>query len=117
MSEELELITLDTESLMKKAISHLEAELVKIRAGKANLFLSDLFLQAFVNSTGVPVELFENDGSVGAALGAGIGAKIFSSAAEAFSHIKSLQLVEPTVTERYEPAYQDWLRLLNKQLI
>ena len=36
MSEELELITLDTASLMKKAISHLEAELVKIRAGKAN---------------------------------------------------------------------------------
>ena len=36
MSEELELITQDTESLMKKAINHLEAELVKIRAGKAN---------------------------------------------------------------------------------
>ncbi|MCW3092685.1 MAG: ribosome recycling factor [Ferruginibacter sp.] len=36
MSEELELINQDTESLMKKAISHLEAELVKIRAGKAN---------------------------------------------------------------------------------
>ena len=36
MSEELELIKADTESLMKKAISHLEAELLKIRAGKAN---------------------------------------------------------------------------------
>ncbi|MEO6548131.1 MAG: ribosome recycling factor [Ferruginibacter sp.] len=36
MSEELELINQDTESLMKKAINHLEAELVKIRAGKAN---------------------------------------------------------------------------------
>lgn len=36
MSEELDLINLDTESLMKKAMSHLEAELVKIRAGKAN---------------------------------------------------------------------------------
>ena len=36
MSEELELIKQDTESLMKKAINHLEAELVKIRAGKAN---------------------------------------------------------------------------------
>jgi ribosome recycling factor len=36
MSEELELIKLDTESTMKKAISHLEAELIKIRAGKAN---------------------------------------------------------------------------------
>ncbi len=36
MSEELELIKLDTESTMKKAISFLETELVKIRAGKAN---------------------------------------------------------------------------------
>ncbi|MEP7109928.1 MAG: ribosome recycling factor [Ferruginibacter sp.] len=36
MTEELELIKQDTESLMKKAINHLEAELVKIRAGKAN---------------------------------------------------------------------------------
>ena len=34
--EELELIVDDSESSMKKAISHLEAELIKIRAGKAN---------------------------------------------------------------------------------
>jgi len=88
-----------------------------IRAGKANLFLSDLFLSAFVNSTGVPVELYENDGSVGAALGSGIGCNIFSTPAEAFSNIKSIQLVEPTLTAVYEPAYQDWLSLLNKQLI
>ena len=88
-----------------------------IRAGRANLFLSDLFLEAFVNSTGVPVELYENDGSVGAALGSGIGAGIFSTPAEAFSKIKSLQLIKPTITDTYEPAYQDWLRLLNKQLI
>jgi xylulokinase len=86
-----------------------------IRAGKANLFLSELFLEAFVNSTGVPVELYENDGSVGAALGSGIGAKTFATASEAFSNIKRLQLVEPTLTETYEPVYQDWLRLLNKQ--
>lgn len=36
MSEELELIMDDAESSMKKAISHLEVELTKIRAGKAN---------------------------------------------------------------------------------
>ncbi len=36
MSEELEMINQDTASLMKKAMNHLEAELVKIRAGKAN---------------------------------------------------------------------------------
>lgn len=36
MSDELMLITEDAESHMKKAIQHLEAELVKIRAGRAN---------------------------------------------------------------------------------
>lgn len=36
MSDELVLLMDDTESQMKKAISHLEAELIKIRAGKAN---------------------------------------------------------------------------------
>ncbi len=36
MSEELNSISTDTSNLMTKAISHLEAELVKIRAGKAN---------------------------------------------------------------------------------
>lgn len=86
-----------------------------IRAGKANLFLSNLFLETFVNSTGVPVELYENDGSVGAALGSGIGAKTFSTPAEAFSNSKALQLVEPSTTAIYEPLYQDWLHFLNKQ--
>jgi len=36
MSDEISLIQEDTEDQMKKAISHLETELVKIRAGKAN---------------------------------------------------------------------------------
>jgi len=36
MSAELENIKSEAESLMSKAINHLEAELVKIRAGKAN---------------------------------------------------------------------------------
>ena len=41
MSEDLELIMDDTESTMQKAISHLESELVKIRAGKANPTMLD----------------------------------------------------------------------------
>jgi xylulokinase len=86
-----------------------------IRAGKANLFLSNLFLEAFVNATGVPVELYENDGSVGAALGSGIGSGMFSTAAEAFDNIKPLQLVEPSAVEQYEPVYQSWLNFLYKQ--
>jgi xylulokinase len=86
-----------------------------IRAGKANLFLSDLFAQTFVNATGIPVELYNNDGSVGAALGAGIGANIFSSPAEAFKHMERVQIIEPTTTA-FEPVYQEWKALLVKQL-
>lgn len=41
MSEELQMIIEDTEDGMKKAISHLEAELVKIRAGKASPAMLD----------------------------------------------------------------------------
>ena len=40
-SEELELVMDDAESQMKKAINHLEAELVKIRAGKATPSIVD----------------------------------------------------------------------------
>src|SRR5687768_3838633 len=41
MSEEIELIIDDAETSMKKAIGFLEAELVKIRAGKANPTMLD----------------------------------------------------------------------------
>ena len=86
-----------------------------IRAGRANLFLSDLFAQTFVNATGIPVELYNNDGSVGAALGAGIGAGIFASPQEAFKQMQPLQLIEPN-TDAFEPVYQQWKSLLLKQL-
>jgi xylulokinase len=88
-----------------------------IRAGKNNLFLSELFAQTFVNVTGVPVELYKNDGSVGAGLGAGIGAGIFSSSSAAFEHMHPVQLIEPTNTEEIQAVYQDWKALLDKQLI
>ncbi|MFC5284536.1 xylulokinase [Pedobacter alpinus] len=86
-----------------------------IRAGKANLFLSDVFAQSFVNITGVPVELYDNDGSHGAAIGAGIGAGIFASASEAFANSKVMQLIEPK-TNNLEEAYQKWAHLLSQKL-
>ncbi|MBC8052902.1 MAG: carbohydrate kinase [Sphingobacteriaceae bacterium] len=87
-----------------------------IRAGKANLFLSPVFTEAFVNATNVPVELYENDGSVGAALGAGIGSKAFASEKEAFNNTKPLTLIEPSKAQKYDPIYQDWKQLLDKHL-
>ncbi len=87
-----------------------------IRAGRANLFLSDLFAQSFVNMTGIPVELYKNDGSVGAALGAGIGAKIYTSPQDAFKFMHAIQLIEPNGDD-VEPIYQEWKSLLERQLI
>lgn len=87
-----------------------------IRAGKANLFLSDLFAETFVNTTKVPVELYQSDGSVGAAIGAGIGCGAYRSPKEAFTLMKPLRLIEPNNTKQYDDIYNDWKKLLMKQL-
>ena len=50
MSEELELIKMDTEATMKKAISHLETDLNKIRAGKANPAMLDGIVAEYYGS-------------------------------------------------------------------
>jgi xylulokinase len=86
-----------------------------IRAGKANLFLSDVFTQTFVNITGVPVELFDTDGSFGAAIGAGIGINSYQSANEAFINIKPLKVIQPDGTD-LEAQYANWNNLLLQQL-
>lgn len=88
-----------------------------IRAGRANMFLSELFTEAFVNATNVPVQFINNDGSVGAALGAGIGSKEYKSPEDAFKNIKLGELIEPGYTEEYETVYQEWKELLKNQLI
>lgn len=88
-----------------------------IRAGKANMFLSPVFTEAFVNITGVPVELYPCDGSVGAALGAGIGTGIFATEKDAFRNIRPLELVSPgPQQQRYEELYQQWKKLLMQHL-
>jgi ribosome recycling factor len=52
MSEELELIMDDTTASMKKAINHLESELTKIRAGKANpAMLEGIMVEYYGNPT------------------------------------------------------------------
>ena len=85
-----------------------------IRASQANLFLSDVFVHAFVNATGVPVELYANNGSVGAALGAGLGAGIYKDYQDAFSNFKAIKTIEPTNAdlEVYNQLYANWKKLI-----
>jgi xylulokinase len=86
-----------------------------IRAGHTNMFLSDVFVEAFVNTTGVPVELYEIDGSAGAALGAGIGANTFSMT-EAFENLKPIKRVEVSDAMVYNELYEKWAEQLEKEL-
>lgn len=88
-----------------------------VKAGRANMFLNEVFAQAFVNATGLALELYQTDGSTGAALGAGIGAGVFSKPAEAFSNMKSIQTIEPgRDMDRYNEVYEQWLFKLKQYL-
>lgn len=83
-----------------------------IRAGKANMFLSDVFTNCFVNATNIPVELHDCDGSVGAAKGAGIGVGFYISPKDAFSNAVPIDWVEPTQSKLYDELYNEWKGLI-----
>lgn len=89
-----------------------------IRAGNANMFLSPLFREAFVNTIGARLELYDTDGAKGAALGAGVGAGIYGSFGEAFKGLKIIRSEEPRpeLREQYAQAYGHWNSILKKQL-
>ena len=89
-----------------------------IRAGKANMFLSDIFSQSLVNVTGVGVELYDTDGAKGAALGAGIGNQYFTHPKDAFTNMEKIGFIEPDAAKSdvYKEIYADWKATLEKNL-
>lgn len=88
-----------------------------IRGGEANMFLSRIFRETLATVTGTTIHLYNTDGSIGAARGAGIGCGYYRSANEAFKGLKALGVTEPDVAASsiYEAAYQKWKNLLQKQ--
>lgn len=89
-------------------------ELKKIHAGNANMFLSPIFRDTLAGVTGAVIELYDTDGSVGAAKGAGMGAGIYKNHDEAFATLEKLRVVEPSAADaaRYQEAYERWKSLL-----
>jgi len=90
----------------------------KIHAGKANMFLSPLFRDTLAGVSGATIELYETDGSVGAAKGAGMGAGLYKDHNEAFATLEKLQVIEPDAAHRsaYQEAYSHWKEVLGCQL-
>ena len=87
-----------------------------IHAGKANMFLSDIFRNTLAGVSGATIELYETDGSVGAAKGAGMGCGIYKDNNEAFASLKKLSVIEPDEKHRseYLEAYTLWKEKLQK---
>lgn len=90
-------------------------EITTIKAGHANLFLSPLFRRTLAAVTGASIQLYETDGSVGAAYGAGIGAGIYADSDDAFKTLKHIATESPVEnTEEYVAAYNRWKAALGK---
>lgn len=92
-------------------------DVTKIHAGKANMFLSPVFRQTLADVSGATIELYDTDGSVGAAKGAGIGAGIYKDRDEAFASLELLGTVEPDPATRPAvlKAYELWKSRLNNK--
>jgi xylulokinase len=90
----------------------------KIHAGHANMFLSPIFRETLAGVTGAVIELYDTDGSVGAAKGAGIGAGIYKNNNEAFATLEKLDVIEPNQAKRqeYADAYARWKHRLEKSM-
>jgi len=93
-------------------------EIKVVRAGYANMFQSPVFAGAFSTICGARLELYNTDGAQGAARGAGLGAKIYASAGDAFSGLTMLNSYEPDEHQSsiYEDTYARWVATLHNEI-
>ncbi|SFU66656.1 xylulokinase [Pustulibacterium marinum] len=89
-----------------------------VKAGKANLFLSPVFREIFVNTTDTALELYNTSGAEGAARGAAFGYGYYKSYEEAFENLECLERIEPTaaLTNQYKEIYNNWKHHINTEL-
>jgi xylulokinase len=84
-----------------------------IRAGKTNMFLSPVFGETLAAVTGTVIELYNTDGSIGAARAAAIGSGFFKNTDEAFANLKIEKTIRLENNHALEEAYQNWKKELN----
>ncbi|MBL7699741.1 MAG: carbohydrate kinase [Chitinophagaceae bacterium] len=82
----------------------------RVRAGYANMFLSEIFADAFANTSDAVLELYDTDGATGAARAAGIGAGIYKSFNESFEGMTKIKTIEPSPgrVKQYREVYEQW---------
>ena len=82
------------------------------------MFQSKVFREAFTNTCNVDIEIYNTDGSQGAARGAGLGIGYYSSSDEAFPGLKLIEKLEtkPELVEKYGSVYGVWKKSLQRLL-
>lgn len=89
----------------------------RIHAGHANMFLSPIFRDTLAGVSGATIDLYDTDGAVGAAKGAGIGAGIYRDNTEAFASLVKLDEIHPASDRTpYIEAYARWKKCLQTTL-
>ncbi len=90
----------------------------KIRAGQANMFLSVIFCLSLSSLTNTTIELYNTDGSAGAARAAAYGAGFYKNFDECFTGLLQKSVIEPDpqIRERLLNAYFRWIKILNTQI-
>lgn len=93
-------------------------QLKTIRAGHANMFLSEVFGEVFANTTGCTVELYNTDGAAGAARAAGVGAGIYPDFVSCFTGMNVIKKLEPEkeLQKQYQDIYANWKYALQQSL-
>ena len=72
----------------------------------------DSHKKTYILSEGVDrlTGLYDTDGSIGAAKGAGMGAHLYNDHNEAFASLQKIRVIEPKASDMpaYDEAYQRW---------
>ena len=99
-------------------MSEMGLKISKIRAGYSNMFLSPIFQEVLSSISDLEIELYNTDGSQGAARGAGVGSGIYKDYKEAFLNLKVIKSIKPNNNYKriYNDIYHDWLNILDQYI-
>jgi len=89
-------------------------EVNTVKVGNQNLFKSKIFRKTFVNVSKIKLMVYETDGSIGAARGAGIGVGYYKDEKDAFQNLECIDELCPSLSPNLDESYLNWKMVLNK---
>ena len=95
-------------------MEHINVKPNVIRVSNANLFLSEIFCDTFANICNTKIEIYNTDGSQGAATGSAIGIGYFKDFSTSFKNLKIIKTYQPNIKflNEYNDTYVNWKKYL-----